>query len=68
MIESGVPLVVVKNVLGHVSIKTTQEYIKITQQTVNQSVKTWNEKWFPKDSIKGDALPEIKNSLPEFLQ
>ncbi len=30
MIEAGVPLIVVKNFLGHVSLQTTQIYTEIT--------------------------------------
>jgi site-specific recombinase XerD len=68
LLEAGVPLAVIKNILGHTSIQTTQIYAEITQHTVGQSVKNWNEKWFPKDGIKAEILPEVQNSLPEFLQ
>lgn len=52
LIEAGVPLAIVKNILGHSSIQTTQIYVDISQQTVDRSMKKWNEKWFSKDSIK----------------
>jgi hypothetical protein len=42
--------------------------VEISQQTVDQSMREWNEKWFSKDGIKEEILPKIQNSLPEFLQ
>lgn len=68
LIEAGVSLPVVKNILGHTSIQTTQVYVEVTQQTVDQSMKKWSEKWFPKDSAKEELLPEFNNPLPEFLR
>jgi site-specific recombinase XerD len=68
LVEAGVPLAVVKNILGHASITSTQIYVEISQQTVDQSMREWNEKWFSKGGIKEEILPKIQNSLPEFLQ
>ena len=48
MLEAGVPLIVVKNFLGHVSLQTTQIYTEITQDTMNRQLKAWNDKWFLK--------------------
>lgn len=67
LLEAGVPLAVVKNILGHVSIQTTQVYVEITQQTVDRYMKGWSMKWFPKDGVKENLLPEVQNPLPEFL-
>ena len=67
MIEAGVPLIVVKNFLGHVSLQTTQIYTEITQDTMNRQLKAWNEKWF----IRNDAQAENsrgKSNIPEFLR
>lgn len=50
MLEAGVPLIVVKNFLGHVSLQTTQIYTEITQDTMNKQLKSWNDKWFLKDN------------------
>ena len=68
LIEAGVALPVVKNILGHASIQSTQIYVEISQQTIDQSVKKWNEKWFNNDGIKDELLPKMQSSLPEFLQ
>ena len=66
LIESGVALPIVKNILGHSSIQSTQIYVEISQQTIDQSVKEWNEKWFRKDGVKDELLPKMQNSMPEF--
>lgn len=44
LIEAGVPLPIVKNILGHSSIQTTQIYLDISQQAVDRSMEKWNEK------------------------
>jgi len=67
LVEAGVPLAVVKNVLGHASIQSTQIYVELTQQSVDRYMKEWNEKWFPKGAIKEKLLPPVQSSLPEFL-
>lgn len=67
LLEAGVPLAVIKNILGHASIQTTQVYLEITQQTVDKYMREWSEKWFPKDGMKEKMLPEIQNPIPGFL-
>lgn len=66
MLEAGVPLVVIKNFLGHSSIQSTQIYAEISQNTVDKHLKEWNERWF-----SGSDNFEIKtirdNEIPDFL-
>lgn len=66
MLEAGVPLIVVKNFLGHVSLQTTQIYIEITQDSMNRQLKAWNDKWFLKDSHGKRATK--KDNTPGFLR
>ena len=66
-VQACVPLAVVKNILGHTSIQTTQIYVEITQQTVDKYMREWSEKWFPRDGENAKLLPEFQNQLPEFL-
>ena len=68
LIESGVPLAIVKNILGHTSIQTTQIYLDISQQTVDRSMEKWNEKWFSKNNPDETALPQEEESIPAFLK
>ncbi len=68
LIEAGVPLVIVKNILGHSSIQTTQIYVDISQQTIDHSMEKWNEKWFSKNKFNEIASSQEKNTIPEFLR
>jgi len=66
MLEAGVPIVVIKNFLGHASLQTTQIYAELTQNTVDKHLKEWNEKWFFHDS---EIIKESRkaNEMPDFL-
>lgn len=66
MLEAGVPLIVVKNFLGHASIQTTQIYVEITQDTLNRQLKAWNDKWFLKE--EAENKDSNKTVIPDFLR
>ena len=66
MLEAGVPLVVVKNFLGHVSLQTTQIYTEISQDTLDRQLKLWNDKWFLKDDHSRRDAARTGN-VPAFL-
>lgn len=66
MLEAGVPIMVIKNFLGHASLQSTQIYAELSQNTVDRHLKEWNEKWFPKDSVEREERRE-ENKVPEFL-
>lgn len=66
MLEAGVPIVVIKNFLGHSSLQTTQIYAELSQNTVDKHLKAWNEKWFFHDQEETKGSNE-KNKLPDFL-
>lgn len=68
LIEAGVPLAVVKNILGHSSIQTTQIYLDISQQTVDRTLEEWNEKWFSKNNPSDADIPKDNNQIPDFLK
>ena len=65
MLEAGVPLIVVKNFLGHVSLQTTQIYTEITQDSMDKQLKSWNDKWFIRDDTDGTRKG---NNIPSFLK
>lgn len=67
MLEAGVPLIVVKNFLGHVSLQTTQIYTEITQDTMNRQLKSWNDKWFIKEDFN-KTNDNGKSNIPDFLK
>lgn len=67
MLEAGIPIMAIKNFLGHASLATTQQYAELSQGAVNKHIREWNEKWFPRQNIilqKTDS----GNVLPEFLK
>jgi len=66
MLEAGVPLIVIKNFLGHSLLQSTQIYAEISQNTVDKYLKEWNEKWFPNYTLE-PMIPQDANRLPEFL-
>ena len=67
MLEAGVPLIVVKNFLGHVSLQTTEIYTEISQDTMNQKLKAWNDKWFLHQETN-EGLSTEKSNVPPFLK
>ena len=66
MLEAGVPIMAIKNFLGHASVTTTERYAELTQATVNKYIREWNAKWFPK-SETDIVFEKSNNSLPAFL-
>lgn len=65
MLEAGVPMVVIKNFLGHASLQSTQVYAELSQETVDKHLKEWNEKWFPNKELN---IKEKTNEIPNFLK
>ena len=67
MLEAGVPLIVVKNFLGHVSLQTTQIYTEISQDSMNRQLKSWNDKWFLKENNPDHKSSGGAGRVPSFL-
>ena len=66
MLEAGVPLMAIKNFLGHASIHTTERYAVLTQATVSNYIRDWNSKWFPQTVVIPEE-PHV-NQIPEYLR
>ena len=66
MLEAGVPLVAIKNFLGHATLATTERYAELSQGTVDRHIRDWNQRWFHDDAK--DVVPTKKNQLPDFLK
>lgn len=67
MIQAGVPIMAIKNFLGHTNVQTTQVYAEMAQNTVDKYVTEWNTKWF------SSAVPEkqvgfAEDPIPDFLK
>lgn len=67
MLNAGVPLVVLKNFLGHESLQSTMIYAQISQSTVDKYIKDWSDKWFAKDH-NGEPAPESADRAIDFLR
>lgn len=66
LLEAGVDIVTIKNILGHVSVQTTQIYAEMSQDTVDKKLKEWNETWFG-DNQKINVKKSVDN-VPDFLK
>lgn len=66
MLEAGVPLIVVKNFLGHSSIQTTQIYAEISQRTADRELKAWSDRWFLKKE-ESTVTDSENGMIPDFL-
>ena len=67
MLEAGVPLIVIKNFLGHALLQSTQIYAEVTQNTLNKHIRAWSEKWGPiTDGIVAEVEPSPE--IPDFLK
>ena len=64
IIEAGVDIVTIKNILGHVSVQTTQIYAEMSQDSVDRKLKEWNDTWFG-SNVK---VKEAKTNIPGFLK
>lgn len=66
LLEAGVDIVTIKNILGHASLQTTQIYAEMSQETIDKKLKEWNEKWF--GNKPEPALPKSTvKAMPDFL-
>jgi len=70
MLEAGVPMMAIKNFLGHASVTTTERYAELSQSTVDKHIKAWNQRWFhdaaeTKEHIKPTAQT---GAIPDFLR
>ncbi len=65
LLEAGVDIVTIKNILGHVSVQTTQIYAEMSQDSVDKKLKEWNETWFGNRKVN---IKETKKDIPDFLK
>ena len=70
MLEAGVPMMAIKNFLGHASITTTERYAELSQSTVDKHSKEWNQRWFPDAAaMKENMKPTAQTGrIPDFLR
>jgi integrase/recombinase XerD len=66
LLEAEVDIVTIKNILGHVSVQTTQIYAEMSQDTVDKKLKEWNETWFGNNQKIN--VKKSTDNIPEFLK
>ncbi len=66
MLEAGVPLIYIRNFLGHESVKTTEVYAQISQNSVVKILEERNIEFPVPDDVK--KYPKADQSIPDFLK
>ena len=71
MVEAGIPLLVIKQFLGHSNLATTEIYAKLSQSTVNEKLRDWDQKYWHDLYLESQddrpADPKTENT-PDFLK
>ena len=67
MLEAGVPLMSIKNFLGHAYLSSTERYAQLTQGTVDKHIREWNQRWFGEAHSTVKPV-ERKDNTPDFLK
>ena len=70
MLEAGVPMMAIKNFLGHASITTTERYAELSQSTVDKHIKAWNQRWFHDATATKETLEPSgqMGGIPDVLR
>ena len=50
MLEAGVPLIYIRDFLGHASVKTTEIYARVSQQSKRKALENAYEEISPEDT------------------
>ncbi len=67
MLEAEVPLIYIRNFLGHESVQTTERYLKISQGAVaNAIINHAQRAILPKEVSRGTDLDD--SNLPDFIE
>ena len=69
MLEAGVPLIVIKQFLGHKNIETTEIYAKMSPSAFNSKISNWDSKYWNEYIDEPFIESNIYDSdgIPEFL-
>ena len=71
MLEAGVPLVVIKQFLGHAHISTTEIYAKLSPTATSEKIRKWSEEYWNKyidEPFNTDELEQEYDNVPDFLK
>lgn len=66
MLEAGIPLIYIRNFLGHESIQTTEIYLRIHQGSVSKILKERKTEMSISDVV--ERSPTKKQDIPDFIK
>lgn len=70
MLDAGVPLVVIKQFLGHAHLSTTEIYAKLSPSAVNQKLENWSREYWDQymdEAFNSTDTFENPSNIPDFL-
>lgn len=71
-LEAGVPMMAIKNFLGHAHVLTTERYAELSQSTVDKHIADWNNRWFHnldmENHFENTVSSNPKQGIPNFLK
>jgi site-specific recombinase XerD len=66
LIESGVDLIYIRDLLGHVSVATTEVYAKASTEKKRMAIEAASKEIVPKETAKWEKNSELKKWLKSF--
>lgn len=64
LVEEGVDLIIIRDLLGHSSVQTTEMYAKVSSARQRQAIEAASRKIVPEE----DALWENSTSIKDWLK
>lgn len=64
MLKAGVPLIYIRNFLGHESVQTTEQYLRMNQESAAEIL----QKRYSSGILPDSSKKAVKDNIPEFLK
>lgn len=68
LVDSGVDLIYIRDLLGHVSVKTTEVYVKAEASKKREAIEAASKELVPDEEAKWDNNKNLKHWLKSFNQ
>jgi soluble cytochrome b562 len=66
LVESGVDIIYIRDLLGHVSVTTTEVYTKADAQKKRQAIEAASKEIVPPESAEWESDSNLKDWLKNF--
>ena len=66
LVDSGVDLIYIRDLLGHVSVKTTEVYAKADAKLKREAIEAASKEIVPPEEAKWDNNTDLKSWLKNF--